>query len=730
MLRSLLFLSVVVSIRITAAPCLVDPLANYTKLGGDNNDDHIYIQADQSEGNFTRQQFSGSVQLQQGDKHLLAPQLHYDAEKKRVDSQSGMILAAPNLVISGTNGSYHFNEKTARFDTLDYYLDRKPNAAKGSAVHAEIDRNRNIDSFKNLTYTTCNRENPVWQLNAQQMTIHYDRHRGNVRNTTFRIGDVPVLWLPYFSFPIDGQRATGLLTPSFASSHSRGIEVKMPFYWNIAPNQDATFTLHPMSARGVMLESQYRYLGRQQSGEVNFSWLPNDRKYGEARGEVNVQHEYYFSPNWRSTIYYRNVSDQHYLADMTGALLREHEWYLDRYAALYGTGDWGQFTFKIQDYKQAVPHFDADNQPFSRLPQIVYRNHWQQGYWNFDFSTEAVRFYRHADGKNDRFRVNAALHYDLERSYGFIKPTISLDARYYTLARQKNQLHDEHISRVLPSFSFDSGLFFERDATLGAEHYAQTLEPRLFYLYTPYQDQSMLPLFDTTNSSLSWQSLFDRNRFIGSDRIGDAHQLTVAGTTRFYRHHDGSEKLRLSVGQTYYFSKRKVGLHGNIDDDNLRSALISEGNYQIDRHWHLYGLSFWDSSLHRNQGNILDLRYHIDQNRYFSIGHRYHRPHYDQITLNSGWKLGNDWRVFARYDYSLKEQQPINQMLAAEYSDCCWAWRLVGRHYREHPQDNAMEKGIYLEFIFKGLGTMGNDTKELLHQQLPDFQPLPEEVRF
>lgn len=720
-----------VPLPLWAAQCAVDPLAQYTKMGGDPSDNRVHVEADTSEGDFFQSDFAGSVKVRQGDKHLLAPKASYYHDDGLLKALDGVTVGMPTAAIVSEEGVYHLNENQVDFSRSDYYLIDKVTNANGSAASATFNRDSNIDTFEDVTYTTCDRGDPVWQLRASDLTLDHNENRAVAHHATFRIQDTPVLYLPYFSFPLNGERATGFLMPSFGTSDDRGFELTVPFYWNIAPNQDATFALRPMTKRGVMLEGQYRYLDENQYLELGGSWLPNDQMYDDnQRWRIGALHRYQFSPNWRSEINYQAVSDINYLEDMDGGLSLYDDWYLDRYAAIYGKGDWGNVMFKVQDYERVSPDVKESETPYSRLPQVLYTNRWLVDDFTFSLKGEGVRFHKDDDGSAERYNLNGMASYRLGESYGYIEPAISLDMAHYDFHPDNNSFRDGAFNRALPTISVDGQLVFERDMTLGGEGYTQTLEPRLFYLYTPYKDQSDIPLFDTSETSESWNWLFARNRFTGGDRISDANQLTTALTTRFYRNSDGQERGKLSFGQIQYFQDRRVGLNGNVEKDTSRSVLVTEGEYNIDSHWRLYGLSFWDPNDHRNKRDVLDLSYHLDQDRYLGIGHRYKRNDYDQISFRGGWRVNTDWRLFARHDYSLLYHQDYNTMLGVEYSDCCWAWRLVGRHYRNEPEDRETNTGVYLEFIFKGLGNMGSETGSMLSSDLREFRPLPEERVF
>lgn len=729
--RFLAVVAFLLPLRGWSAACAVDPLARYTRLGGDPGDPRLHLRADTSQGTFDRSDFSGSVVVDRGDKHLFAPEITYLHNENLLKADKGVTLGMADAAIRGAGGAYNISEDIVNFTNGDYYLLSKTGAANGSADNLSFNRKTRIDTFEHMTYTTCARTDPLWRIEARTMVLDHNASRGVASDMTFRIGDTPIFWLPYFRFPLNNDRASGFLVPSIASSSSRGLELNIPYYWNIAPNQDATFTFHPMVRRGLMFEGEYRYLGEKQKGQLEGAWLPSDNAHDDnKRWRIGAEHSYRFNPNWHTRINYQEVSDIDYLDDISGGLNLYEDWYLERYAALYGKDDWGEVTLRVQDYERVSPHVRESARPYSRLPQLTYRKTWRIDGFTFVLDNEAVHFTKNGIGSAGRYHNNIALSYRSAGSFGFIEPKVSLDSTHYDLHPEHDAFTSGDKNRVLPTLSLDSGLIFERDISFAGTPYTQTLEPRLFYLYTPYRDQSAIPIFDTSSSSKSWNWLFARNRFTGRDRIGDTTQLTTALTSRFYRSDDGQEKARISVGQIQYFQKRKVGLHGAFNNPVSRSVLVSEGAYKIDRHWQLYGLSFWDPNQRLNSRDIFDLRYHLDADRYLGIAHRYNREDYDQLSIGGGWRIGSDWRIFARHDYSLRRHRGFNTVLGIEHNDCCWAWRLVGRRYRNDTNAKKADNAVYLEFIFKGLGNLGSSTREVLSDALPQFRPLAEEKTF
>ena len=716
-----------------ALQCIADPLAVFTELGGDPDDKQVHVHADNSEGDYALAQFDGSVEMQQGDKHLFAPELTYRHEDGKAELKRGGILSNSQVAVEGNKGRYDSEAETASFEEAEYYIRGKQQSAVGSAQNARFDRKNNRDNFDNVTWTTCTRLHPAWHLRARTLMLDHNRERGIARDMTLRIGKVPIFYLPYFSFPITSARQSGFLIPSLGSSEARGLEVSIPYYWNIAPNQDATFTLRPMTKRGLMAEAEYRFLGEKQEGTLYGSLLPHDRQTPKhTRWSWRGTHQYRFNEEWRTDLLQQRVSDVDYVEDLTTDFGLYDDWYLESHATLYGDTRYGNLMLRGQKYQRIDSNVSEADKPYARLPQLTYNNSLQHGNWRYDFSAEAVRFHKDHLGSANRLSGDAAVAYRLEAPYGYLEPKVSANLAYYDFGSRKDKQNfaRKHKTRALPTLSIDGKLNFERNFDWRGEGWTQTLEPRLYYLYTPYKNQSDIPDFDSDERSLSWNWLFARNRFVGADRIGDANQLTTAVSSSFYRDRDGQEKMRLSLGQIQYFRDRRVQLNNNRVDKQGRSVLVGEGLYQIDNHWRLYGLSFWDTQTHRNERDVVSLDYRLDQDRFINLSHHYTRGDYNQTTLATVWRINPQWRTFYRQDYSNTHHRLFNNIIGVEYNDCCWAWRLAGRRYRDHPTDSKTHDAIYLEFVLKGLGNMGSRSGRMLKDQIHGFTPLAEEKEF
>ena len=680
--------------------CPVDPLV--AALNPERfHDDFVRVQAEAAEGNYQSAQLSGGVVLTQGEKRFTAPAVQYSPALEMGSIASDAVFADPQTVIRGQGVQFNLREKTAHFRRAEYYLDKQQ--ASGAADDVHIDENQHRDQMANATWSTCNRINPDWHLQAASLTLDRRQNRAIARHMTFRLRGWPVLYLPYFSYPIGPGRQSGFLTPNLYTSSNRGLELSVPYYWNIAPNLDATTTLRPMTKQGLMTEGELRYLGERQRGQLNGAFLWNNKPHKRWHG--SWQHQYVYG-RWHSDLHLQQVSDVHYLNDFRPGLTETNDWFLERHwRTRYGQ----HWQLEVQDYQISDP--EVWDKPHSKLPQLSYQNQWQRGDFTVSAQGEATHFYKRHDISGNRFNGELSADYELRRAQGYLKPRLSINGGYY-------QLNDgDRLYRLLPTFSLDSGLIFERNT----KRFTQTLEPRLFYVYTPFLDQSAYPLFDTSNASLSWSNLFRENWFTGGDRVADNNEIRAALTTRLLNNDDGGEKLRLSLGTVQYLSRPRSRWLGSASALQDKRLLASELNYQINDRWELAGLSLYNHSDRQLHYNRVDLRFKLGPEQFISLAHRYHRDRFDQISLQGRWRFNDRWQTFFRQDYSLAEKRSFNSIAGVEYNDCCWSWRLAGKRYRNAPSDSRRHNTLYLEFIFKGLGSAGRSADALLKNEIKEF---------
>ena len=535
----------------------------------------------------------GNVELVRDKQAARADRVTYDKKQETIDAQGQVGFWDPGVYWSGERGRLFLKRDEAHFEEGKYRL-RGGDERRGHGQAELIKHNsrEEVTRFRDVDYTTCEGKRPAWKLETKRLKLDHEEDWGEATHVFLNVKDVPVFYFPYLTFPLSDKRKTGFLPPHFGHSTERGVDIMTPFYWNIAPEYDATFSPRVLSKRGVMLGGQGRYLFPTGLGQLDFEYLPDDKLFDDERYLVAFKHQQSFADeHGRLFLLYNEVSDDEYfehfgrnLATTSTAVLQQ------RADIAYG----GQFLGLSWGLLGRVQSWDiADKSivraPYERLPQMLLqaRTPYQDWNLNFEFISEGVYFDRDEDVVGARVDLNPTLSFPMHTPSAFVVPRLGVRHTRYDLddwdenlfvnrIPQENRasITPENPNRTLPIFSVDSGLFFERDFDFVNSAYLQTLEPRLFYVYIPDSiEQNNFPLFDTSEYDPSFYQLFRENRFRGADRVGDANQVSLALSSRIIDSESGVEHLRLSLGQTVNFADRDVVLSRTfLSPDELTDA--------------------------------------------------------------------------------------------------------------------------------------------------------------
>lgn len=704
--------------------CPVDELASFT-WGNPDASEFVRVDADQSLVSKTTAHFSGNVIAKRRQEIFHAQSIDYNRESGDIKSDGEITYGTLDFAVRAKDADYSLQATNGNFTAVDYYLSK--NQVIGSAETLKVDRTQNVEDLTKATYTTCPRLDPSWFIKAKELHLDHNNGIGQAWGTTFHIGKTPILYLPYFSFPLNDDRKTGFLLPKVNLSETRGFDITQPFYINIDPNQDATLYPRLMSKRGLMLGAEYRYLLAELSGTVSGNLLPNDFHTNERRWSFKTTHRYQPLDNLLITGSYQRVSDKNYLSNFEDTLDLSNTNFLESHLKVsYRPNNNYYILGQVRDYQIANSDYDDDDKPYSVLPNIMGQGKWQFDKLTLSSTTDLTNFDKDNTVSGIRFDQALTASYLFESSYAFVEPQLSYRFSHYELRNNEDD-YPNQITRSIPTFSIDSGLFFERQSQWLGKQATQTLEPRLFYLYTPYRNQSDIPDFDTAKVASSYDALFLTNRFSGKDRIGDANQLTTAVSTRFIDNNSGKELAKLSVGQIQYFEDRRVSLSDAISSES-RSDIIVEGEAAVSNSLKLRGLLHYDIDTNHSEKSLFSVTYSPKTDNVFTLSHLYDNDSsdpYKQIDFAGAWRFNDNWRTFWRWNYSLKYSKPIDIIAGIEYADCCWGVRLLARQHRSDLTSNdAAENSIYLEFALKGLGNIGSDTTTLLSDIIPYYRPI------
>ncbi|MDX1556235.1 MAG: LPS assembly protein LptD, partial [Xanthomonadales bacterium] len=513
----------------------------------------------------------GQVEIIRADQKLTTEHLLFLPDTKTVIMPEPLEYEDAQVWIKAQKAEYSFDDETGHFSALNYGLSES--SANGSAESMELMPDQR-SVLKSLNFTTCPGPEPDWQIKADQMEFHHDKGYGTARHARLEFKGVPILYAPWFTFPIDDRRRSGLLYPSVSNTNDNGIEVGIPYYWNIAPNMDATILPRYFTDRGFMLSGDYRWLTRNTRGVLDFDYMPDDDKTAEKRWHYLLNSGVNLPGSWSGQLTLDRVSDDNYFQDFGASLVTTSRQFLHNVGIVQGYGHYWRFEAMADDFQVIDNSVTPENEPYKRLPRLSYRLNRPFGRTGFGtiFDSDLTYFDRDTGVTGARLDTAGHLYWERWASWGFVRPSLGYRYTTYDLEDVVPGA-DTSPDRGTTIASLDGGLFFDRVLSNGN---TQTLEPRIFYLYVPFENQDDLPDFDSVDFTFGFSQLFNTNRFAGGDRQGDADQLSLALTTRTYSGRDGNQLWRLSVGQIVYFEDQQVQLDGNPAETGSRSPLIAE----------------------------------------------------------------------------------------------------------------------------------------------------------
>ena len=669
----------------------------------------------------------GDVRLTRGAETLRADQVRYDRQANRVDAQGNVFLTRPDLRVAGDTGWFELDPQRGEVTGAEYRL--VGFNARGKADKLGIDGEA-LSKYSGVTYTTCRPGSEAWLLSAGSLELDQAEGFGDARDAVLRIGGVPVAYVPRFLFPIDERRRSGFLYPSMGGSGTAGFKLEVPYYLNLAPNYDATLVPRIFGTRGFLLGGELRHLSESSWSQVRGDIMPSDNEEPDlgVRGFVSAEHHQVWG-RLRTDLIYNHVSDDFFLSDIGTSLAETSTRYLDRRAAFSYSGDGWAATAAAIDY-QAV---EAGLSTYRLLPTITLSGSLPQRVGDRTLGLHAIANYSNFDRDEglvgQRVDLYPSATLPMRSAWGYVEPKVGV--RYTTYSLDGQPVGDpDSPSRTVGLGSIDSGLYLERDTSWLGQSYTQTLEPRLYYLYVPRVDQDDLPIFDTTQYEQIYESLFLENRFTGADRINDMNRLSAGVSTRFLQNGSGVELLRLSVGQAYYFTDRKVQLPGNPVETSRASPVIGEIGLQLDRHWSLLASGQWDLG-GESDSNLPDKK--AFRVAYRGDDGRFVRARYGETETISEftdfafiWPVAEQVSAIGRLAYSLQEEEVMEALAGLEYGSCCWRLRaFVRQGLRPARGDTGTigehDTSFLVQLELRGLGALGSDADELLDRSLHGF---------
>lgn len=574
--------------------------------------------------------------------------------------------------------------------------------ARGSAEKVYFE-GHDVTRLEDVVYTTCNEGKDDVMVYASELTIDQGSGVGTAKNIKVRFKKVPIFYFPWLSFPISDERKTGFLFPSFGSTKNSGFHFSLPYYWNIAPNMDATLTPRFYEKRGVQVGAEYRYLTQDSNGYVYGEVLPSDREYDDDRAAFTYKHDQRFGQRWRGDVDVQWVSDEQYFDDFSNDIQISSSVFLPQSAQLRYNGSIWDVQGRVYAYQSVDDTIPTINEPHSRLPQVTVRGRFPRGPYRmkFDFDSELVNFAHDERLEGWRLDATPSVTLPLETVWGYVKPKMSVRHTSYSLDNTDPTANDSP-TRTLPVFSVDSGVYFERRTSWLGTPFIQTLEPRLFYVYIPKKNQDDLPNFDTGPINLNnFGSIFREYRFFGRDRVGDTNQVTLGLTSRMLEANTGREWMRASIGQIFFLQDREINLNPDEVLTENESDFLAELDAEITPEWSVYGYMQWDRQENNVREGKADLYFRGGPRKFVSVGYRYSRDSLEQAIVHAEWPLTPRWHAMLDNRYSFRDSENLETTVGLEYDACCWKVRAFGQ--RRALSNEQFRNAFIVELELTGL---------------------------
>ena len=701
----------------------------------------------------------GHVVLRQGEREIHAGHLQYDSRSGAISTRGGIEYSDPRVQVTGKGGSYS-PASGALFDSAHFAL--RERSAHGTARLMRLTP-QGMLYLHGVSFTTCPQVKPSWVLRAGSITLDTRKRIGYGKNARVDLHGIPIMYLPWVSFPLGNVRKSGFLFPTFGNTSRGGLQISAPFYWNIAPNADLTLVPTEYQHRGIDAGGELRWLSRHQYTDVQWDYLPSDSSYpgGRSRSRIQLNTVMSLPRGLRLTLNGENVSDSAYFEDFATGPEGTSTAFLDRRAALtYRSVHWN-IRGMAQQFQTVDSTLPFNQRPYARVPDITVAADYGWGpgdLLRYGFKSELVDFQRsdHSTAVSGwRLDAMPRVSLNFDGPGYFIRPGIAWRATQYELRHTGPGIPDAP-SRTVPIASLDTGMTLERTAGRDGQRLI-TIEPRVMYLYVPYRNQNALPIFDTGLPDLQPVELFRTNRYVGADRVGDANQVSAALTTRLLGSASGRQYLSATIGEAFDFQTPRVLLPGEVVRTDRRSDIVAALSLTAFRPWSARAGLQWNPQASQAQRAQVSLQYRPAPNRVINLDYRYERDTIeqtganallcssspgvaagsscgiDQAEISAAWPIGRHWSLFARGIYSLQDHEALERFVGFEYRACCWSVRLGARRYvAVRPavlpvgtvaRTGAQDTGIYLQVELTGLASVGSAPDAFLSEAIPGYTP-------
>lgn len=696
------------------------------------------------EGNIIR--LTGGVEVSQGYRKLSGDSATLDRLERTGELDGNIVVREPGMLLLGDRAEVISSTGEAQVQGSQFVLHQQH--LRGSARRLRRDE-AGILHLKEGNLSYCAPGQKDWAIRADDMELDLAEGLGTARGAKLDVAGVPIFYWPWMRFPLDDRRRTGFLWPDIGSDTRGGVDIALPIYVNIAPNYDALYIPRYIQERGLNHEMELRHLNPYVGAwSVGGAYLNDDKRYQDEYPEdrnpdrwlLMVRHNALFDQRWRSKVDYSKVSDANYIKDLgTSSLNSKRQTSLLQLASMDYLGDDWLVNLEVQQFQSLADDIRDD---YKKLPQLTGQYRARGTPFEFDpillgqysnFDTDAIRV------TGERLYAVAGGGYPMVWNYGFLKPELKYRHLQYELGDSPIFTNSTPSAGTAVA-KLDGGLYFERATSVAGESLVQTLEPRVFYLYSEYEDQRDQPDFDSAELTFTYNQLFRDTRFSGHDRLDDANQLALGVTTRFINDEDGREQLSASLGQIFYFEDRQVRLSPLAPPlDSSGSELAAEATFVPNERLRFRTSLIWDAySGKMNSGNF-ETNYLWGDGNIFNLGYTYRRPltlvteqpPTEQVNVSTYFPINRNWRFFAAWNYSIEANTSVEDMIGVEYDSCCWQVRMLHlRYYDTKPgqvpdfnnPELQREDSTQFQVTLKGLGGFGSRVTSILEDMIRGFE--------
>lgn len=671
----------------------------------------------------------GDAEVRRAGSVIRGDRITYTPSTDELVATGNVRVTREGNVFTGPALRLRIDANEGTFTSPDYYLALQ-GGGRGHAERIDFLGPGRVLAARS-TFTTCGPETPDWQISTRALFIDQDADQGVGRNALLTFKGTPLLASPYLTFSLGNERKSGFLTPSFGVTSRSGVDLMVPFYWNIAHDTDATLYPRVSTRRGAQLGGEIRYLRPGFSGDTRFEANPYDLESGMSRHFWHTRHSFSNIAGWGGGWDMRGVSDDRYFVDYSRSIVTSADRILPRVVSVSrGLGEDWSLSVSVQRFQSIL---DARPGPYEREPQVTAR--WlARDRGGFDMTgLFGVTQFRAPDGirpSGTRAVANPSVAWPIRRPGWFVVPKAGVHATSYQINTPDGR--DYGLDRSVPTVSLDSGLLFERPVSFAGRDLTQTLEPRLFYVRTPFREQNAFPVFDTAPADFNFAQLFSENTFIGNDRIADVNQMTAAAISRLIDPATGVEGIRFATGFRSYFSDQQVAIPGVAPRTDRRSDLLFAAAGPLGSHWTLdTGLQYSMATTVMPRFSVVG-RYLPPDGRILNAGLRYRREQLGQVDVSTRWPITNGWNSLVRLNYSFLAEgfDPVSQvqnsrgfvesLAGFEYTASCWALRVLTQQFRTAA--NARTTAFFLQLELNGVGTIGQNPFQVLQRNIPGYR--------